>query len=84
MNLMPTYESLTYSEAQTLVNNNGLTPNTFYYITDRNVILAAINGVQSNYKSPYAHSYSSFGGFGKTTIKNYRGKLDQRLSFDLC
>ncbi len=52
MNNITIYESLTYSEAQTLVSNDELTPNALYYITDKSVVLKAINSNQYRLYDP--------------------------------
>lgn len=51
--------TLTYSEAQSLVNNNELSPGGLYYITDRKVILTAINSNQFSTKGIYLYSHGA-------------------------
>lgn len=51
--------TLTYSEAQTLVNNNELSPGGLYYITDKNVILTAISSNQFSTKGIYLYSHGA-------------------------
>jgi len=65
MNSITIYDSVFYSEAQSLVIGNNLTPNALYYITDRNVLLTAVNFNQFSLKGIYLFSSGkkSWGGF---------------------
>ncbi len=65
MNSIIIYESILYSDAQTLVSNNELTPNALYYITDKNVVLTAIDSNQFSSKGIYLYSSGkkAWGGF---------------------
>ena len=52
-------QSLTYSQAQTLIANNQLTPAELYKITDKNVILTAISTNQFSTNGIYLYSHGA-------------------------
>ncbi len=65
MNSITIYDSVSYSEAQSLVSGNNLTPNALYYITNKNVLLTAVNFNQFSSKGIYLYSSGkkAWGGF---------------------